>query len=79
MSTQEASTEDGAPSERRIHREPSVPCRSIDWYAEGETRVVEVGGVKVVVRLVGRKGRRARIAIEAPAGATFRDEGVRNA
>jgi hypothetical protein len=46
--------------------------RSIDWYAEGEERVVEVGGVQVVVRFVGRKGRRGRIAITAPAGALFR-------
>ena len=44
---------------------------SIDWYSEGETRVVEASGVRVVVRFVGRKGRRGRIVIEAPAGATF--------
>ena len=43
----------------------------IDWYAEGEERVVEADGVQVVVRFVGRRGRRARIAIVAPAGATF--------
>ncbi|MCA9119254.1 MAG: hypothetical protein H6822_22455 [Planctomycetaceae bacterium] len=43
----------------------------IDWYHEGQTRIVEVGGVRVTVRLVGRKGRRARISITAPAGATF--------
>ena len=46
-------------------------ARCIDWYHEGETRVVEVDGVRVTVRYVARKGRRARIAIEAPAGATF--------
>ena len=44
---------------------------SIDWYAEGEARTVEVNGVQVTVRFVGRKGRRGRIAIEAPAGAEF--------
>jgi hypothetical protein len=49
-----------------------TPCRCIDWYAEGETRVVECGGVQIMVRYVGRKGRRGRIAIEAPDGATFR-------
>jgi hypothetical protein len=43
----------------------------IDWYSEGETRVVEVDGMRVVVRFVGRKGRRGRIVIEAPAGAVF--------
>jgi hypothetical protein len=45
---------------------------SIDWYAEGQARVVEVGGVQVSIRYVGRKGRRARLAITAPAGAVFR-------
>ena len=46
--------------------------RSIDWHAEGESRVVEIDGIKVVVHVVGRKGRRARIMIVAPAGAVFR-------
>ena len=45
--------------------------RSIDWYAEGQSHVVEIGDVQVMVRCVGKKGRRARIAITAPAGATF--------
>lgn len=47
-------------------------CQSIEWYSEGQTRIVEVGGIRISVRLIGRKGRRARIAITAPAGATFR-------
>ena len=46
--------------------------RSIDWYAEGESRIVEAGGVRVEVRFTGRKGRKSRIAITAPPGATFR-------
>jgi|GEM_PF-3546782 len=46
--------------------------RSIDWYAEGQSRTVEVDGVRVTVRFIGRKGRRGRIEIEAPAGAVFR-------
>jgi hypothetical protein len=46
-------------------------CRCIDWYSEGESRVVEVGGVRVTVRYVGRKGRRGRLEIIAPAGASF--------
>ncbi len=54
--------------------EPNPPpvCHSIEWYAEGQSRVVEVDGVQVTVRLVARQGRRARIAITAPAGAEFR-------
>jgi len=44
---------------------------SIDWYAEGQSRTVEVGGVRTIIRFVGRRGRRARIAIEAPAGRSF--------
>jgi hypothetical protein len=43
----------------------------IDWYAEGEAKVVEVDGIQITVRFIGRKGRRGRIAIEAPAGAVF--------
>ena len=46
--------------------------RSIDWYAEGEERIVDAGGIQVAVRFVGRKGRRGRIAITAPPGAAFR-------
>jgi hypothetical protein len=38
----------------------------------GETRVVEVAGVRMTVRFIGRKGHRGRIAIAAPPGATFR-------
>lgn len=49
---------------------------SIDWCAEGESRVVEVDGVRVTIRFVGRKGRRARIASTAAAGAVFRSEEV---
>lgn len=45
--------------------------QSIEWYSEGQTRIVCVGGIRVSIRLVGRKGRRARIAIAAPPGAVF--------
>lgn len=48
----------------------------IDWYSEGETRIVDINGVRVVVRFVGRKGRRGRIVIEAPAGAKFSSSGM---
>ena len=43
----------------------------VDWYSEGESKVVFVDGAQVTVRFIGRKGRRGRIAIEAPAGALF--------
>jgi hypothetical protein len=52
-------------------REVAPTSQSIDWYAEGEARDVDVAGVRVTVRFVGRKGRRARIAITGPAGALF--------
>ena len=45
--------------------------KSIDWYSEGEGRVVEVDGVRMVVRYLSRKGRKARIVIEGPGGAVF--------
>lgn len=47
-------------------------CKCVDWYSEGQARTVEVDGVEVTIRFVGRKGRRARISIVAPAGAVFR-------
>lgn len=37
--------------------------QTISWFAPGERKVVEVNGVPVIVRFVGRKGRRARIAV----------------
>jgi hypothetical protein len=62
--------------EQTLSDAPTSTC--IDWYSEGETRVVDVDGVRVIVRFVGRKGRRGRIAIEAPAGAAFRGSGGMN-
>jgi hypothetical protein len=52
-------------------RRPPNSCRCVDWYSEGETRIIECDGVRIVVRYVGRKGRRGRIVIEAPVGASF--------
>jgi hypothetical protein len=52
-------------------RRPAPSSQSIDWYSEGETRIVEANGVRVEVRYVGRKGRRGRIAITAPPGTVF--------
>ncbi len=54
-------------------REEAKTCQSIDWYSEGEARTVEVHGQRIEVRLIGRRGRRARIAICAPPGARFAD------
>ncbi len=51
---------------------PPNTSRSIEWFHEGQSRIVEVDGVQVTIRLVGRRGRRARIAITAPGGAEFR-------
>jgi hypothetical protein len=47
-------------------------CCSIDWYSEGDCREIQIGQMRITVRLVGRKGRRARLAIRAPSGAIFR-------
>ena len=57
----------------REQRQPSTPptCRSVDWYSEGEGRVVDIGSVQLLVGFVGRKGRRVRIAITGPSGTTF--------
>jgi hypothetical protein len=40
-----------------------------------QSLVVKIGRAQVMVRFVGRKGRRGRIVIEAPAGATFSECG----
>ena len=45
---------------------------SIEWYSEGQSRIVEVGKIEITIRYVARKGRRSRIAITAPPGAVFR-------
>jgi hypothetical protein len=55
----------------RQEREPAKTSQCIDWYHEGESRIVEVDGVQMEVRYIGRNGRRSRIAITAPSGATF--------
>ena len=51
--------------------EVEMTSRYIDWYAEGQECTVEACGIRMIVRFVGRKGRRARIMITAPAGSTF--------
>lgn len=43
----------------------------IEWYSQGQARSIIVEGHEILVRFVGRKGRKARIAIVAPPGAQF--------
>lgn len=52
-------------------RPPPGTSQSIEWYAVGQARTVEVDGILVTVRLVERRNQRARILITAPAGAVF--------
>jgi hypothetical protein len=54
------------------HRDDSRQCRSIEWYSPGQSRVVEVNGMQILIGFVGRRGRRGRIAITAPPGTVFR-------
>lgn len=49
----------------------SSTSQCIDWFHEGESKVVEVAGVRITVRFIGRKGPRARIEITAPSVAMF--------
>src|ERR1043166_6922790 len=53
-------------------RSEARACQSVDWYSEGQTRIVDVDGVQITIRFVRRHGRRARIAISAPPGTVFR-------
>lgn len=46
--------------------------RLIDWFAEGQAVAVEFEGIVITMHYLGRKGRRARIAITGPAGAVYR-------
>lgn len=51
------------------------PVELIDWFAQGESCTLEVGGTCVVVRFIGRKGRRARIAVTASQQARRESDG----
>ncbi len=57
-----------APKETENPREARRSSQSLDWYSPGQSRTVEINGVDVIVRLVGRKGPAGQIAIEAPSG-----------
>jgi len=58
--------------QRRSGDSEQQRTQTVDWYSEGESRTVILDGRQVTVRFVGRKGRRGRIVISAPAGARFR-------
>lgn len=61
--------------DRLPNRGPQIAtCQNVDWYSEGEARIVSVTGIEVRIRFVGRKGRRGRILIQAPEGAEFRSD-----
>lgn len=62
---------DFSPANGDIGGKDSRVCQSIEWYSEGEMRIVDVDGVKITVRFVCRRGRRGRISITAPPGTRF--------
>lgn len=41
------------------------PVELVDWFSQGESCSLQIGGTSVEVRFIGRKGRRARIAVSA--------------
>lgn len=49
----------------------SHQVRHVAWFHPGQLGTIEINGLQVSVKLIQRKGRRARIAIAAPAGAVF--------
>ena len=57
-------------ADKQTRSEPPT-SQLIDWYAVGQGCEIEVGSVTVSLRVVGQKGRRTRIAVTAPAPATF--------
>lgn len=44
------------------------PVELVDWFSQGESCLLQIGGTRVEVRFIGRKGRRARISISASPG-----------
>lgn len=59
-------------TEENLDPADDQPLELIDWYSVGERCVLQFGETRVVVRLVGRKWRRARIAVSAHPTATAR-------
>lgn len=74
--TPDAVVPTAVPSASEPASNPQFPesdnSQCIEWYHEGQSRTVETNGVRIEIRFIGGKGRRARIAIVAPPGATFR-------
>jgi hypothetical protein len=50
---------------------PPTSSNMIAWFAVGQTCEIAIGGVRVSICLIGQKGRRSRLAVVAPPGATF--------
>jgi hypothetical protein len=51
---------------------PAEASQCIEWYGPGAARAIEVGDMRVIVRVIGRRGRRTRILIVGPPSATFK-------
>ena len=66
--------EEGVAHRSTVGDKDREQCQSIEWYAEGQVREVDVGGIRVTVRFVGRRGRRGRISIVATSVAVYRNE-----
>ncbi len=61
--------------EKAMDQQPArgaKPRRVHAWLSPGQDWIVEIGGVEIVVRLVERRGRRARVAVEIPTDTTPR-------
>ena len=53
---------------------PGSPSRTmIVWVYKGESNVVEVNGVRIVVRFVGRRGRRGGLRLRRRRGRCFEE------
>lgn len=44
------------------------PVELVDWFSQGESCSLQIGETSVVVRFIGRKGRRARISVSTTRG-----------
>ena len=69
MESQQKNDQDATGNRTQV---PAGASQSVDWYHQGEERIVDVDGIRIAVRFVGRNGRRGRIAITAPPSAAFR-------
>ncbi len=64
-------------TENAAGRPELLTSRFIDWFAVGQGAEVRVDGITVSLRVVGQKGRRTRLVVIAPRGATFEAFGSR--